>query len=143
MKADAIVVSEPKQLAVPEFNKKEIVGVVNEGISSGQVQIPAGGTKLYKHAIRLQAGASTFRLEAIHNKSDSINSIVKLVGFITESPIVVSTEYGIFYAQRFEGYSGHYFSYYIQTIYNNDGTLELKESSDMVSSDITDTITEL
>ena len=48
-KAEAIVVTEPKEKFVPEFNEKEVLGIVNKGISAGQVNIPAGGTKLYKH----------------------------------------------------------------------------------------------
>lgn len=48
------VVNEPKELEVPEFNKKEIVGIVNQGISNGQIGIPATGTKLYQHKVTIQ-----------------------------------------------------------------------------------------
>ena len=42
----------PKQI-VPPFNKKDIIAIVNDGITNGDVAIPTpeGGTKLYKHTI--------------------------------------------------------------------------------------------
>ena len=51
-KLEAIVVTSPKELQVPEFQKKEIVGIVNEGIQAGTVVLPAAesGTKLYSHS---------------------------------------------------------------------------------------------
>lgn len=142
-KAEAIVVTEPKAKVVPEFNEEEVVGIVNKGISAGKVNLPAGGTKLYEHEIHLVLGGSSFYLKAISNKKESVNSIALLVPFMSKRPIVVETLYGVFYGQVYSGYPGHYFSYNIQTIYNNDGTLELYESPDMVGYSVTDTVTEL
>ena len=56
-KAEAIVVSEPKQKVVPDFNEKEVIGIVNSGIQTGQVALPAGGTKLYLHKFSLDGYA--------------------------------------------------------------------------------------
>lgn len=50
-KLEPIVNQEPKDQLVPTFNKKEVAEVVNKGIQSGEIEIPSGGTKLYKHTI--------------------------------------------------------------------------------------------
>ena len=45
------------QQIVPPFNKDEVKQIVNEGIQTGDVKVPAGGTKLYQHFVTGASGS--------------------------------------------------------------------------------------
>lgn len=76
-KAEAIVVSEPKQKVVPTFNEKEVIGIVNGGIQTGQVAIPAGGMKLYQHNVTIDNTNNIFIISA---SAEPINATESLYG---------------------------------------------------------------
>ena len=56
---EPIVGNSPKELPVPQFNRDEILEVVQDGIDKGKVELPSGGTKLYKHDIEIKLTGST------------------------------------------------------------------------------------
>lgn len=127
-KAEAIVVNEPKQKVVPTFNEKEVIGIVNGGIQTGQVAIPAGGVKLYKHQL-------TSPLFIINNSPTAIS---------VTSSYDLNT---IFAKSIIQNYSGRIVVENTPTspnalviYYSSSGTIT---SASIDISEITDTITEL
>ena len=69
-KLEPIVNQEPKDQLVPTFNKKEVVEIVNKGIQEGEIEIPAGGTKLYKHSFVFNRNQSDSAFIVIISKSN-------------------------------------------------------------------------
>lgn len=54
------------------YSEKQIKGIVNKGIEAGEIEIPAGGTQLYKHIVTVGIEASfSVELMIISTKSTS------------------------------------------------------------------------
>ena len=62
------------QQIVPPFNKKEVQAIVNEGISTGEVKIPAGGTKLYLHQLSISGGAPFNAMKVISTQKSALST---------------------------------------------------------------------
>lgn len=102
------------------------------------------GTKLYLHNVHLSSAPNAFDFKFLTNSKDAITTVNDLIGFLDSNTYsVISTSKGLYYGYRKVGGGGQYFGFYIQTIFENNSTLEFSETNDMLSWSITDTVTQL
>lgn len=81
------------------YSTNQIINTVNKGIESGQVEIPAGGTQLYKHVatgkLNVQGDIYTFRFTFITTRKTSLVgvSIDTFSNFISGTAALRDGEY--------------------------------------------------
>lgn len=137
---EPIVGNSPKKLPVPQFNRDEVLEVVQDGIDKGKLELPPGGTKLYRHTISFQFETHSFVCEISTPITDFSNYANRK--FIFENPVVDSNHkfnYGIGYM---DGGGNKATIFGINTIISG-GQAVLAEATAGVYDTITDTVTEL
>ena len=102
------------------------------------------GTKLYLHSFHLSSAPNAFDFKCLSTSGDAITTVNDLISFMDSNIYsVISTSKGLYYGYRKVGGGGQYFGFYIQTINENNSSLEFSETNDMLSWSITDTVTSL
>lgn len=56
---EPIVVTEAKKTVTPTLFKEDILTIIQQAIVNGEIQLPVGGTKLYRHEIGFDSTSSS------------------------------------------------------------------------------------
>ena len=99
---EPIVNTSPKELPVPEFNKKEIEKLIDNKIDAIPEVQP--GTKLYKHDVTL-SGDGPGKVVFINNQPNPYASMSELTSDLENHPILLSS-YGNDFTSASAGASG-------------------------------------
>lgn len=142
-------------LPVPDFNKQEVEGIavdaVKGAISKGDIPLPPGGTKLYKHMISFNTTSSAYPNTTITFLSNDVTYTKQSFSEKDKFELIFSATSGI------SQHTGSSYSIYVSDAKNNNrainklqiditnGTSTLTEIYDGTSEFLyfTDTVTEL